>query len=40
MTPVALTFLILSIVLVWGGLLVSTIALIRTSNDPDDYAQH
>lgn len=39
MTPIALTFLILSIVLVWGGLIVSTIALVRTSRDPDDYAQ-
>ncbi|WP_168582248.1 methionine/alanine import family NSS transporter small subunit [Gephyromycinifex aptenodytis] len=40
MTPIALTFLILSILLVWGGLIVSTIALIRTSNDPEDYAQN
>lgn len=38
MTPIALTFLILSILLVWGGLIISTIALIRTSNEPDDYS--
>lgn len=35
MTPIALTFLILSIVLVWGGLIVSVIALVRSSKATD-----
>ncbi|WP_082043849.1 methionine/alanine import family NSS transporter small subunit [Mobilicoccus massiliensis] len=35
MTPIAITFLILAIVLVWGGLAVSVVALIRSSDAPD-----
>lgn len=35
MTPIALTFLILSIVLVWGGLAASIVALVRSSNGDD-----
>lgn len=35
MTPIAILFLVLSIGLVWGGLAVSTYALIRTSEEPD-----
>ncbi|MDO5629501.1 MAG: methionine/alanine import family NSS transporter small subunit [Mobilicoccus sp.] len=35
MTPIAITFLVLSMVLVWGGLILSVVALIRTSNKPD-----
>ncbi|GAB48687.1 methionine/alanine import family NSS transporter small subunit [Mobilicoccus pelagius] len=35
MTPIALTFLVLSILLVWGGLALSIVALVRSSNEPD-----
>ena len=31
MTPIALTFLLLSTVLVWGGLALSVVALVRGS---------
>ncbi|WP_312719943.1 methionine/alanine import family NSS transporter small subunit [Mobilicoccus sp.] len=31
MTPLALTFLVLSITLVWGGLALSIVALVRSS---------
>lgn len=35
MTPIAMTFLILAIVLVWGGLAVSTVALMRAGKTGD-----
>ncbi|GMA40772.1 methionine/alanine import family NSS transporter small subunit [Mobilicoccus caccae] len=37
MTPIALTFLILSILLVWGGLAVSIIALVRSSKGSNGF---
>ena len=34
MTPIAITFLILAIVVVWGGLVVSVLFLRGTSSSP------
>lgn len=36
MTPIAITFLLLAIALVWGGLIASTIYL-RSRPERDDY---
>ena len=39
MTPLALTFLVLSILLVWGGLAASVVALVRSSNGSPPEAE-
>lgn len=40
MTPIALTFLVIAILVIWGGLAVSIIALVRSSDQPNTYGDN
>jgi len=40
MTPIAMTFLVIAILVIWGGLAVSIIALVRSSDRPDTFGDN